>query len=159
MLKTSAMTGEPLGGATFGLFNAEGGLIASDITGSNGELYFQTNVVQGIILREHILYYLQELEAPPGYRLDSTQYWFCFCDKTSDSCEICDEILAGIQAVRIPYEQIGNIRIVNEIINYDLPGTGGPGIYPLMLASVVFIITPLVYISIRRRKRERRDTG
>lgn len=159
LLKTSAMTGDPLGGATFGLFNAHGGLIAADITDANGHLTFRTNVVYGIILREHILYYLQELESPPGYRLDDTQYWFCFCDKTSDSCEICDEILAGIQAVRIPYEQIGNIRIVNEIINYDLPGTGGPGIYPLILVSVVFIITPLVYISIRRRKRERRDTG
>ena len=159
MLKTSALTGDPLGNALFGLFNAQGGMITSDTTNYKGELNFQTNITQGIILREHILYYIQELRAPPGYMLDNTKYWFCFCDKVGDTCEICDEVLAGIQAVRIPFEQIGNIRIVNQIANYDLPGTGGPGIYPLILVSVMFIVTPLVYISIRRRKRERRGVG
>ena len=159
MYKTCSMTGKPLGGATFGLFNEEGGLITTDVTDENGELLFETNIIQGIILREHIPYYMQELKAPPGYKLDHTKYWFCFCNDTGDTCKICDQVLIGKDAVRIPFEQIGKIHVENEIMDYDLPATGGPGIYPLILASVLFIVTPLVYGFIQRRKQERRGVG
>ena len=159
MYKTSALTGEPLGGATFGLYNEQGGLIDTEITNAKGELLFQTSIVEGIILREHIPYYMQELKAPPGYQLDGTKHWFCFCDKSSDFCETCNEVLAGLDAVRIPFEQIGKVNVTNEMMNYDLPATGGPGIYPLILVSVILILTPLVYGFIRRRKQERRGVG
>ena len=159
MFKTCAETGEPLGGATFGLYNEQGGLITTGVTDSNGELVFQSNIIEGIILREHVLYYMQELRAPPGYRLDDTKFWFCFCNETEEDCKICADILAGTDAQRIPFEQIGKVNAVNQIMNYNLPATGGPGIYPLMLASVIFIVTPLVYRFIRRRKRERRGVG
>ena len=159
MFKTSALTGEPLGGATFGLFNAHDGLITTDTTDANGRLVFQSNVIEGIILRDHELYYLQELRAPPGYQLDDSKHWFCFCDETKDTCEGCNEILAGKDGTRILYEQPGEIHVANHLMDYDLPGTGGPGIYPLMLVSVVFIITPLVYGFILRRKRGRRGVG
>lgn len=159
LFKTCAATGEPLGGATFGLYNAQGGLITTDVTDENGELVFQSNIIEGIILREHILYYMQELKAPPGYQLDDTKHWFCFCDNTGDSCEICDEVLAGLGAIRIPFEQIGKVNVTNQIMHYDLPATGGSGVYPLILVSVLFIITPLVYRFVLRRKRERRGVG
>lgn len=159
LFKTCADTGEPLGGATFGLYNESGGLITKEVTDANGKLNFQTNITEGIILREHILYYMQELQAPTGYKLDSTQYWFCFCDKAADTCETCDQVLAGRDAARIPLEKIGIINITNELMGYELPGTGGPGIYPLILVSVIFIVTPLVYGFILRRKRERRGVG
>ena len=156
MTKTSATTGETLAGAIFGLYNENGGLITTETTNILGELRFKTNITQGIILREHIPYYMQEIRAPSGYKLDDTLYWFCFCDEAGNSCEICDEVLAGLDAVRIPLEQLGNIRISNELLKYELPATGGSGIYPLILASVTFIVTPLVYGFILRRKRERR---
>ena len=159
MYKTCASTGKPLAGAIFGLYNEHGGLIAKATTDVNGYLRFQTNVVEGIILREHISYYMQELTAPPGYRLDDTKHWFCFCDKLDDTCETCDAVLEGLDAVRIPFEQVGNVQITNELMKYELPATGGPGIYPLLLASVIFVITPFVYLSIQRRKREWRDGG
>ena len=159
MHKTSAVTGEPLAGATFGLYNEHGGLITTDVTDANGELLFQTHIIDGIILREHVLYYMQELKAPPGYQLDDTKYWFCFCDEHGDFCQICQEILAETEAVRIPFEQIGKVHAANQLIHYDLPATGGPGIYPLMLISLIFIATPLVYGFIRRCKQERRGVG
>lgn len=159
MYKTAADTGEPLIGATFGLYNENGGLISTEVTNDRGELLFQTNIAQGIVLREHILYYMQELRAPPGYKLDDTKYWFCFCDEVGDFCEICDEVMAGITAIRIPFEEIGNIYVTNETMPYALPETGGPGIYPLLLASAILIITSLVYTSIRKCKRERRGVG
>lgn len=159
MYKTCATTGQPLGGATFGLYNSQGGLISTDVTNANGELLFQTNVIEGIILREHILYYMQELKAPPGYQLDDTKYWFCFCDNTRGYCYDCAQVMAGIDASRIPFEQIGKVHAENLILNYNLPATGGPGIYPVVLMSVMFILTPLVYEFIRRRKQERRGVG
>lgn len=155
--KTSAVTGEPLAGATFGVYNDQGGLIDTDVTDENGEIFFKTNVIEGIILREHVLYYMQELKAPPGYQLDDTKYWFCFCDKKEDTCVTCTEVMAGKDAVRIPFEKIGIVHAENININYDLPATGGSGIYPLMLTSVILIVIPFVYISVPRRKRERRE--
>lgn len=157
--KKSSLTGEPLGGATFGLFNDRGGLITSDVTDEKGELLFQTNIIEGIVLREHVLYYMQELKAPPGYQLDATKYWFCFCNDMADSCETCNEVMAGTNAFRIPFEQIGKVHAENDLMHYDLPATGGPGIYPLILASVVLILTALVYGFIRRRNQERRGVG
>ena len=160
IFKTSALTGEPLGGALFGLYNAHGGLITTDVTDANGALLFQTNIVEGIVLREHELYYMQELRAPPGYQLDSTPYWFCFCDETGNSCNVCQALLAGIDnAVRIPFEQIGKIPIENRLMDYDLPATGGAGCVPLVSASITMIVIPLIYAFIRRRKRERRGVG
>ena len=159
MFKTCAETNKPLGGATFGLYNANGGLITTGVTDENGELLFQTNVVEGIILREHILYYMEELRAPQGYRLDDTKYWFCFCDKTTEDCQVCAETIADIKATRIPFEKIGKVHATNELTKYALPSTGGPGSYPLILVSVICFITPLVYGFIRRRKRERRGVG
>ena len=159
MFKTCAETGKPLGGATFGLYNAQGGLITTAVTNANGEILFQTNIVEGIILREHILYYMQELRTPPGYQLDDTKRWFCFCDQVTDTCEICSQIIGQADISRIPFDQIGKVHISNEPINYRLPDTGGPGIYPLLPVSVLFIVTPLVYGFIRRRKQERRGVG
>ena len=159
MHKTDNVTGEPLPGATFGLFNKQGGLITTDVTDSSGELLFETNIIRGIILREHVLYYMQELKAPTGYRLDDTKYWFCFCNHTGDSCATCEEIVAGEQALRIPFEQVGRIHMVNELLNYDLPATGAAGIYPLMTVSAVFILIPFIFGFIRRRKQERRGVG
>ena len=159
MFKTCAESGEPLGGATFGLYNAHGGLITTGVTDADGKLTFQSNIIEGIILREHILYYMQELQAPPGYQLDDTKYWFCFCNKMDNTCQTCIELTAGTNAQRIPFEEIGKVHVTNQLMNYDLPATGGPGIYPLILVSVIFVITPLVYRFIRRRKRERRGVG
>ena len=157
--KTDSLTGDPLPGASFGLFNKQGGLITSGVTDADGKLPFETNIIQGIILREHELYYMQELKSPPGYRLDDTKYWFCFCNHTGASCSTCDAIMAGVDALRIPFEQIGTVQAVNELLNYDLPATGAAGIYPLMTVSTVFILIPFIYGFIRRRKQERRGIG
>ena len=159
MLKTSAVTGEPLAGATFGFYNEQGGLITTDISDENGKMVFQTSITEGIILRDHTLYYLQEQKAPSGYMLDDTKHWFCFCNQPDDSCEICQELLAQTQGTRIPYDQVGQLHAINEMIYYDLPATGGCGIYPLVIASVMMIVTPLLYAFIQRRKQERRGAG
>ena len=159
IFKTGAETAKPLKGAIFGLFNEKGGLITSDETVDDGTILFETNITEGIILREHLLYYIQELKAPPGYQLDETKRWFCFCDKADDSCATCDQVMAGTDAFRIPHEDDKRIHVQNVQLHYNLPSTGGPGVYPLILVSVVFVVTPLVYGFIKRRRQERRGVG
>jgi uncharacterized surface anchored protein len=56
--KTDSLTGDPLPGATFGLFNRQGGQITDGVTDDQGQLFFQTDIIQGIVLREHVLYYI-----------------------------------------------------------------------------------------------------
>jgi uncharacterized surface anchored protein len=56
MTKTCELTGKTLSGATFGLYNAQGGLISSGVTDASGKLMYRTNIIEGIILREHELY-------------------------------------------------------------------------------------------------------
>ena len=152
MFKTCALTGKPLAGATFGLYNAQGGLIASGVTDINGRLMFQTNIIEGIILQEHALYYLQEVRPPPTYQLDDTQHWFCFCNNTVDTCSECDKLLFDIEAFRIPFDQVGIVDVANYPANVVLPATGGIGTPIYILCGLVLTIGPLVYgFSLRRR--------
>ena len=156
MVKTCAETGRPLSGAKFGLFNAQGGQITVGETDANGKLKFQTNVTEGIILREHVLYYLQELRAPSTYQVDDTKHWICFCSDSSDSCMKCNEIMIEANTVRIPYETVDLVDIVNDPINMELPSTGGIGTPIYVLCGLLLVSTPLVYGLSLRRRYERR---
>jgi uncharacterized surface anchored protein len=152
IFKTCALTSKPLPGATFGIYNEQGGLIATGITDKNGKLLFQTNIAQGIVLREHVLYYFQEILAPLAYQKDETMYCFCFCDNTGDSCEVCNNILSGTDAIRIPFETVGIVDIVNHPSYVELPTTGGIGNYIYILCGLVLTLGPLVYgFSLRHR--------
>ena len=157
LFKTCALTGKPLPGATFGLFNAQGGLIATDVTDARGELTFQTNIVEGVILREHTLYYLQELEAPPAYQLDSTKNWFCFCNNAEDTCGTCQALLAGLKSFRVPLEKVGIVDLSNHPANVILPATGGTGYAPYILCGLTLVVGPLVYGFRLRRRYGRRS--
>ena len=157
MFKTCAVTGRPLPGATFGLYNAQGGLVATGVTDENGTLLFQTNIVEGVILREHVLYYLQEVRPPPNYRLDETKYWFCFCNGTGDTCDSCNKLMVDVDARRIPFEQVGLVHIVNSPVDIELPATGGPGTLLYILCGLTLVVGPLVYGFRLRRRYERRS--
>ena len=157
MVKTCAKTKNPLSGATFGLYNAQGGLVGSGVTDATGKLKFQTNIIEGIILREHQLYYLQEIQPPPGYQLDDTKYWFCFCNEKDDTCTECNKLMMDTEAVRIPFETIGIFNIANYPFNVELPATGGIGIILHVLCGMLLVSAPLVYGLGLRRKYERRS--
>lgn len=126
--KTDAETHAALPGAVFGLFTENGEQIISGQTDENGTLVFQTNVTAGVILKEHTPYYLQETEAPAGYRRDAEIHWLVFCDG-DDSCGTCRTVTAGFPGmIRVP----AVIGVIMELENspggYALPQTGGSGI-------------------------------
>ena len=157
LLKTCGLTSKPLSDAVFGLYNDQGGLITSDTTDGDGKILFQTNITDGIVLREHVLYYLQEIQPPTAYLPDDTKHWFVFCNKTGDSCEVCQRVIGWENAVRIPFEQIGKVNAVNQPANYELPSTGGMGVIPYVLCGLMLISAPLVYGLSLRRKYGRRS--
>ena len=155
MFKTCALTGKPLPGATFGLYNAQGGLVTTGITDANGMLIFETNIIEGIIFQEHELYYMQEIQPPIAYRLDDTRYWFCFCSDAGDTCIECNLLLTDTEAIRIPFAEIGVIDIVNYPTEADLPATGGIGTPLYILCGLILVSAPFVYgLSLRRRYRK-----
>ena len=157
LFKTCSLTGKPLPGATFGLYNAQGGLITTGVTDINGKLAFQTNIIKGIILREHVLYYLQEIRPPLAYRPDDTKHWFCFCNHTGDTCIECNKLSVDENVVRIPYEKIGLIDITNIPAYVELPATGGIGTPMYILCGLTLVVVPLVYGFSLRRRYERRS--
>ena len=158
IIKTDADSGNALAGAVFGLFNENGGQIASGTTDENGELLFQTNVTQGVILREHSPYYIQELEAPEGYLCDGTKHWFLFCEEETGKC-IYESEIEGIQI--ISGAQLGKVEIKNPCAAYVLPETGGAGtrlytIGGLLLMTAAGLLLP--YHHSRRRKEDSRSS-
>ena len=155
--KTCAQTKVPLYGAVFGLYSEQGGLIADNTTDAEGSLLFRTTVDKGIILREHVLYYMQEIQAPPTYLLDDTKHWFVFCSNKEDSCEKCSEILGDTGGTRIPFESIEPIRAENFPAQYELPSTGGSGMKLYALCGLILTSVPLVYVCSLRRRSERRS--
>ena len=154
--KVSAEMGLPLAGAVFGLYNEHGGLITSATTQADGTLTFKTDIINGVVLLEHNFYYVQEIKAPAGYQKDNAKHWLCFCNDKGDSCTHFQGQEITIDYIRIPLGQDANFLLTNMHQSYDLPETGGQGTFPLILGSVIFVITPLVYRFIRRRKRGRR---
>ncbi|MGN0629174.1 MAG: SpaA isopeptide-forming pilin-related protein [Oscillospiraceae bacterium] len=153
ILKTDVNTGTVLSGAVFGLFNENGGLIASGVTDENGKLLFQTNVTQGIILREHTPYYIQELEAPTGYVCDNTKHWFLFCEESS-GCSF-ESGIEGIQI--IPGNQVGTVPITNVHSEYILPETGGIGTSLYTIGGLLLIMAAGILLLYNHKKRGKED--
>ena len=159
LFKMDAKTGQPLEGALFGLYNEHGGHITNQLSGHDGELNFQTNVTEGIILRDHVLYYVQELKAPDMYRLDKDKHWFCFCDNSDAYCAVCEEILADVDGLRIPHDTPTKMKIPNHLMGNILPSTGGLGQSVWIFSGFGIVLISLISGYILRRKRERRGDG
>ncbi len=157
IVKTEGDSGKnlPLIGAHFGLYAANGELVIKGVTDSDGKLVFRSNITAGIILREHVLYYIREIAAPDGYRTDKTEYWFCFCNGAESSCEVCSHLTADKGAFRIPYEETGTVSAVNYVAHYKLPATGGAGCALPILCGTVLVAVPVACLVIRRRRKTR----
>lgn len=145
IVKTADGTNALLPGATFGLYNEAGGLIVSQTTDENGELTFVTSITDGIILLEHIPYYIQEIEAPEGYMLDTTKYWFYFCDQEDGCTEGSGIKEQHPNAVRIPGNKIHTFELKNTMY-YELPETGGTGNQMYTMAGLLLMLISAAYL-------------
>ncbi len=156
--KTDANTGAVLPGAAFGLFNQEGGLIAKAVTNESGMLVFEDDVEKGIVLAEHVPYYLQEITAPDGYILNRDQHWFCFCGEVDGEGNALDACTfdSGIEGIKVVLEaevgtDAGRFDIENIPGAYELPKTGGEGIVLLGVAGALLVVVATVMLVSFRR--------
>ena len=76
--KTDEETGEPVAGATYGVFSNRGELLGTAVTGEGGRATFLPDPTHGFVLVSGYLYYVQELEAPKGYELSDERTWWCY---------------------------------------------------------------------------------
>lgn len=151
-----------LPGAEFGLYSADDTLIASGLTtGEDGLLKISTDVPNGILFFTHTLYYVQELEAPEGYQLDDTKYYFWFCNNEEQiACSMSNDFgLPPINGKCIYTFQanptIYDILISNKPIPdvYELPDTGGSGTLLYTFGGALLTGGGLVYFIYRRRRK------
>ena len=144
--------GKPLANAEFGLYGENGELIVSGITDENGTLTLTHESLQ-----THVLYYIQEIKAPAGYRIDTSRKMLCFCE--AETCEECDVLSAENEDLhRITGEDTSLIELVNYYQGqYRLPATGGSGTLLYILWGSVLTAVPLVYGCIRKQRPERRN--
>ena len=144
--------GAPLSGATFGLYNQNGGLMASGQTDENGSLLFETNVVEGVILRQHMPYYIQEIDAPDGYVLNDRRHWLYFCDDASGSCAY-DPVIPEIK--KISGQETSVFRIANELAIYELPRTGSLSSSIFAGGGLVLTTAGALVLALRNKRKRR----
>lgn len=109
----------PLVGAVLGLYTQGGVLVKKGTTNANGEISFQ-NIAYGD-------YYIQELDAPDGYKLSGTTYPITTTD--IDSAAKNSEGVREITQIVPNEKENGSIKIQKRGVTAD--GTVGADDYPL----------------------------
>ncbi|MCC8356485.1 MAG: hypothetical protein LJU34_01305 [Oscillospiraceae bacterium] len=171
-----------LEGADYELYeyvNGSWSLLATATTETDGTFVIKTDASKGVVLRSHRLYYLVEADAPDGYVLDTTKYYFSLCKNhgvvNHADCEECQKIVAllatlgideaeytsPIDASTAQYTGTGNpvgicidFTFTNLLKPYTLPEAGGSGVWPYVLPGLTLTLTSA--LALRHRWRRRR---
>ena len=126
--------------------------MASGQTDENGSLLFETNVVEGVILRQHMPYYIQEIDAPDGYVLNDRRHWLYFCDDASGSCAY-DPVIPEIK--KISGQETSVFRIANELAIYELPRTGSLSSSIFAGGGLVLTTAGALVLALRNKRKRR----
>ncbi|MEE0265467.1 MAG: SpaA isopeptide-forming pilin-related protein [Acutalibacteraceae bacterium] len=139
-----------LANAVFGLYTEDGYEMARAETGPDGLLNFSTNVRKGVFFDPGELYFVQEIDAPEGYSLNSMENWFYFSDTQMEGVDLSNP---GIMFCSIDDSEQNVIQCVNEK-KLTLPETGGCGtvIYPLAGSVMILGSAYALYKKFSRRK-------
>ena len=156
--KLTADTLIPLENSLVGLYAQNGELIVTKYTNANGELYFINDIANGILLQEHVLYYVKEIVPPDGYVQDVKKHWLYFCEQGDEchECELISQRENGEDALRIPKDAIKTIISYNLRATALLPNTGSIGKQICYILGVILILTPCIYIIGKKRHRRKR---
>ncbi|MCC8121576.1 MAG: LPXTG cell wall anchor domain-containing protein, partial [Oscillospiraceae bacterium] len=157
-----------LADAEFNLYSADNDtLLATVTTGTNGQGSVSSSTL--IPFQEHELYYVIEATPPDGYQLNSNKYYFWFCDdggldsNGTDDCLECQALVDALIKNGVSEDYISNpiktgqtyietIYITDSKISYDLPNTGGSGLWPYALVGLA-LCGGSGLLLLRRRRR------
>ena len=157
--KVASDTNKPLPGAVFGLYRQENGgfiLVQTITTGADGRITF-------LNLETDTLYKLVEEKPPDGYAIIAREVFFALTpDADTVSLRFYDAAGNMITAPKgVTAEYITGNRLltvtVKNLRGYELPSTGGTGIFFNILCGLFLVSAPLVYGLSLRRKYERRS--
>ena len=142
-----------LPGAVFGLYTSQDILLDTKTTGADGKVLFQTSLVDDIILTEHQPFYIQEISAPEGYMLDSSKYWFYFCD-SGDACDKGSPLKNQYENItRLPGNIDNEFVITNRRAGYELPATGGTGRELYTVGGMLLICAAVILLYSQKKCR------
>ncbi len=148
-----------LEGAVYGLYAADGTLMAERTTDEDGRCVFATNAVEGLIFSTDTMYYIQEISPPPGYDLNVVPYWFYFSEKRDSAGEQKMETdYPGVNITYVAPNDDKTFVIEMELTDekcFVLPATGSGGITIYLIAGTVLITVSVVCIIIGRKLKRR----
>ena len=141
-------------GGTYGIFDADGNMLATMVSDGSSQRSFQTVSGSGGNLSAHTPYYFRQTEPPAGSPPDEREYRFFFCEE--EDCTNAPEQEGILQLSRYDLTILSSYVADEE---YRLPATGGLGAFYYVMWGCVAFGAFLIYGSIRKRKQERRGTG
>ena len=177
--KTEQESQEVVAGAEYGLYGSNGELMATGTTDGSGKFTFVGDPAHGFILASGQLYYIQETEAPEGYYLSDTRYWFYYDDSEADetydnyiknllsTAELeglyreTDKLIENVPNHGYTNEEIVTgsdyadpIEVQNQLIWYELPETGSTGTRLYTIAGL--LLTGSAVTALYREKCKKR---
>ena len=177
--KTEQESQEVVDGAEYGLYGSNGELMATGTTDGLGEFTFFGDPEHGFILASGQLYYIQETEAPEGYYLSDTRYWFYY-DDSEENVDYDNYIKDQLSAATLEglyretdklIENVPNhgytdkeivtgsdyadpIEVTDQRIWYELPETGSTGTRMYTIAGL--LLTGSAVTALYREKCKKR---
>ena len=149
--KQCASSGQLLPGAKFGMFGQNGEKLTEAVTDNQGMLVITTDLKNNIIYKLHEPYYLQELQAPTGYILENTKYWFYICGEKDGTCTECANVPAHPGMVKAPADII---TATNTMGGPVLPNTGGHGTTLYTMGGMLLTLAAAALLYTRKRSRK-----
>ena len=148
-----------LEGAVYGLYTADGTLMAERTTDKDGKCVFATNTVEGLIFSTNTMYYLKEISPPEGYDINITPYWFYFSETRDSAGEHkLEQAYPGINIAHVaPNDKntyIAEMELTDEKC-FVLPATGSDGTAMFIIAGAALVAAAAGCLIIRRKLKTR----
>ena len=148
-----------LEGAVYGLYTADGTLMAERTTDKDGKCVFATNTVEGLIFNTNTMYYIKEISPPEGYDLNIVPYWFYFSETRDSAGEHkLEQAYPGINIAHVaPNDKntyIAEMELTDEKC-FVLPATGSDGTAMFIIAGAALVAAAAGCLIIRRKLKTR----
>ena len=150
-----------LEGAVYGLYSADGTLMAERTTDKDGRCTFATNAVEGLIFSTDTMYYIKEISPPKGYDINIAPYWFYFSrTRDSEGEHKLEEAYPGVSITYVAPNDDKSFTAKMELTDekcFVLPETGSDGTNIYFFTGSALIAAAVGCVIIRLRYKRKYD--